>query len=443
MSEPTHARSPRARAIAALVLVVVTAIVFVAGTVGYWNRYVALETDAFMDVVEPAVTSEAFRTELSERVAENVIDLVDAEGRLERRLSAVDGYISEQLIEALDPGPLVTAALAALDLPRLADLAGPVGAAVDARIESAIEALVRSEQFEAASLTLIRRAHAGFVAVARDEVDTLESVTVVDGDLRWNVIPLVIEAVEWVIEEAILPEGEELTLPDLSDNPVASEAISRLRDALGVVLPDDFGQVTVMTEAQVDALQSTAAAFSRLLWLMAITFVALVAAAMWVSPHRRRTTIQLALALIVGVVVANLVIGRIVTAVQEGIVDPGTQSTFLVFADLVVSSLRRIWLGTVVVAVVTLAAAWLPGRSGPIVRSLEENGPVSSYVGRHADAAVAIVIAIAVLMLWWVGLGWLVVAAVILWIVAGLAYIQRARRTTETPEPVEEEDATV
>lgn len=330
------------RAIAATALVVVSAIAVVTTTVAVWAHTTLVDTDAWMETVEPVITSDEFTAELAERVSVAVIEAADVEGRLRVRLGAVDAYVGEQLVEALEPSPAVTAALRELDVPRLSDLAVPIAEAANQRIRSAIDDLIRSDGFRDVLVPLVQRGHEAAVALASD-IESLENVYLAEGEVRWDLVPLVLAGLERVVEQRILG-GDELELPDLSDAPVAGVAIARLSESLDVELPPDFAQVTLMSEDQLTSLQTAADLFEGLVWALIAITAALIIAALVVSPRRARTAIELAGATLIAALVAGLIVDRIVETIQAGLPDEGVRSVFAVLAEVMDASLGRAWL---------------------------------------------------------------------------------------------------
>ena len=102
-------RAVRTRSTLSVVLVVLTAFSVIAATVGFWMHDVVFDTDSFMEIVEPSITSDEFTAVISDRVADEAIAALDLRARLELRLGAVDQYLQEALVDALDPSPAAVA----------------------------------------------------------------------------------------------------------------------------------------------------------------------------------------------------------------------------------------------------------------------------------------------------------------------------------------------
>ncbi|HEY6634974.1 MAG TPA: hypothetical protein VI141_05100 [Acidimicrobiia bacterium] len=427
----------RIRGVASFILVILTAVSVTAAALGWWVHYVVFDTEAFMGVVEPAITSDEFTDALGARLGEEAVTALDLETRLETRLTAVDEFLAEQLIEALDLGPRATDIIANLNVPRFAELAGPLSQAANTRIEGAIVSLVSSDAFSNTLVTAITRGHEATIALVRDDLDSLENVYIEDGNVRWNSLPLLLATIEHVIEQGLL-DGEDVTLPSLEDNPTVAAALDRISEALGFQVPDDLGQITVMTTEDLTTLQGYGTAFDRGVWLLTALALVLVAITIAVSPRRRRTLIQLGVATAISIVLAALATRAAVDAIQERIVSPqGRAAAGSVLAE-VQGSVQAVGIAVFVIAVLVAVVAWLAGRPEQIQKWTEaarratdtgsEPNQVDVFVGRHFDALAVAAVVLALVIVWLVDLTWLS-GLVILALLGGLLWYGMAART--------------
>jgi hypothetical protein len=436
----------RVRGVAAFILVILTALGVTASAIAWWVHYVALDTDAFMEIVEPAVTSDEFTHALGTRLAEETVTALDLETRFTNRLTALDEYIREELVQALDPGPTAQALIDRLDVPSLADLAVPLSAAANERITEAIVGLTASEEFRSAMTAVIRRGHETGVALITDDLESLPNVYVEGEDVKWNALPLVTAAIRFVIEKGILG-GEEISLPDLSDNPIASAAIERLRAALSERIPDDLGQITVMSTDDLAALQGIGDAFDRGLWLLIILTVVLLAVTLIVSPRRRRTVVQLGVATVIAIVIAGLAVRAAVNAVQGRIVSAeGRAAATSVLAQLQ-DSAQAVGITILLIAILVGILAWLGGRPEQIARWIEvgrhavdrqrEPSRMDLFVGRWFDLLAVVVIILALVLMWAIGLDWLWTLVILALVGIFVWYAMSARARYELDQDVE------
>lgn len=419
----------------AVLLVGLSAILVLVAATAWWVHGVVFDTDRFMAIVQPAIESEAFETQLSDSLTEATTEALALDTRLETRLTALDAFLTEGLVEALDLGAPALAVIARLDLPRFADLAEPLATAANTRIGDAIDGLVRSDEFGVASTQLVRRGHEAAVALIRDDLDQFENVYLAEGELRLDTLPLVARAIEYVVEEGLL-DGEDIQPPDLSDNPRLAEGLERVSAAVGERVPDDLGQVTIMAEEDLETIQAAGRTFDRLVWVAIAAAVVAIGAAVAVSPRRRRTTVQLAISVLAALALAAISVDRIATAVRDGIADQGVVDTVSAFTTVAVDSLGGV-LGVVAIVAILIGLlahlagrpAWVQALLGPLGDETRRPSELDRFVDRWLEVGVVIDVGVLLLVAWlsrlnpwWTG-GAVVVLGLGLW----WAYAARAR----------------
>ena len=84
--------------------------------------------------------------------------------------------------------------------------------------------------------------------------------------------------------------------------------MTKLSHALGVTLPSNFGQITLVKSSDLAAIQKGVKAFDRLTLVLPLITILLIALSLWLSVNRRRTLLQLA----VGVSLVMIVERRVV-----------------------------------------------------------------------------------------------------------------------------------
>jgi hypothetical protein len=98
--------------------------------------------------------------------------------------------------------------------------------------------------------------------------------------------------------------GKPVTLPTITSAEVPQEAVTKLSRALGVTLPSNFGQITLVRSSDLETVQRGVQAFDGLTLVLPLVTIALIALSLWLSVNRRRTVLQLAVG------VSLLMIGR-------------------------------------------------------------------------------------------------------------------------------------
>lgn len=358
-NEALRALHPRRRATRrwfAAFLVALTVVAIAASTLSIWIRETVYDTERFMEVVEPALDEPAFYSALSTYVADATLEALDLDVRIAALLEQIDVYLSEALVDAIDPDPQLLARLRAFDRPTLAALSPSMSGALEARVATAVDGFITSDEFRTRLPDLVRRAHTGGVALITDDLDALENVYVEAGEIRLDLIPLIVEALEEVTTEL----GEfvpDVTLPAIVAGR-AQESRERLREELAtslqVQLPDDFGQLTLVSESALSQVQQAARQVDRLVWAIALLASVLLASAIAVSPDRRRTSMQLALGVAATLVGVQLLVRRFEAALLAQITDPDGEQAVGSLLQEVVTDLRTV---TVVIAALAIAAA--------------------------------------------------------------------------------------
>lgn len=321
----------RLRRIGALLLVILTVVVFAAGVAGAWARRTMLDTDRYVATVGPMVEDPAVQEYLARTLTEQTFQALDVQGRLE-------GVLAERASQ-------------------LAFLAGPITDSVEGFVEEQVNAVVSSERFQQLWVEANRLLHEKVLAVLDGDS---ELVTISGNRLVLNLLPAlneVLKGMTGVVSELI---GREVTLPEITPEVTQSAAVTTLEGALGVDLPDDFGTIVVYDADELAAVQQGVRLFERAVYLLAVLFVIGFAAALWVSPRRRRTLVQMTTALAVVLVLER----RFSIAASNSLVDgakPENQAAARAIVDQVLGSLLRYTGWFLAIALITLLISLLTG----------------------------------------------------------------------------------
>jgi hypothetical protein len=345
-------------------LVALTVVAMTASAFAFWTRTTVYDTERFMDVVEPALDDPAFDAALSDYVADASLEALDLDARVTTVLEQVDAYLADALVEAIDPDPRLLARLQAFDRPTLAALSPSMSGALEARVVAIVDGFIISDEFQARFPDLVRQAHAGGVALVTDDLAELPNVYIEAGEVRLDLIPVIIEALQEVTTQLreFLPD---VTLPAIVAGR-AQDGREHLRDELGASLqaelPEDFGQLTLISESALSDVQQSARQADRLIWGIALLALGLLASAIAVSPDRRRTLIQLALGVVASLVVVMLLVRRFEAALLQQITNPdGNQAVRSLFRE-VATNLRTVTVSVALMALAVGIVAYLAGR---------------------------------------------------------------------------------
>jgi hypothetical protein len=417
--------------------------------IAVWAHRTVFDTDAFMETIEPVLQDPAVNAALGDYITEEVTGALALEQRLQEPLADLDAFLSTALLSLLGIEEQGQELLDRFDRPTLEALAGPIADRVNERIATRVDEVMASPEVTVLIPQLVRRAHEGAVALARGEMESLPNVSVVEGDVRFNTLPIIARVLQAMAAElrGLLPDIE---LPDaLSDR--VDEAIAQLREALGDRVPDDFGQVTLMSEDQLVQIQDTATTLDRWTWGLVILAVVLVVVTVLVSPTRRRTVIQLGIGVIIAIILGVLVVRRVETAVIGEISSPARTETARGILENLFAGLRQTIVAVIVVSALVALGFHVAGkpkwvtdtgeRLDELVPGDPRGGGLETWVALNYDFIRIGLAGLALLVLFMTGLGWVPVIivggilAAAFWWLARLR--NRATATPPEPEPVE------
>ena len=400
--EDRPAKRGRARRIGAVLLVVLTVVVFAAGVAGAWARRTVLNTDRYVATVGPLVEDPAVQEYLARTITDQVFTALDVQGRLQVVLE-----------ERAD---------------RLVFLAGPITSSVQGFVQDQVDKVISSERFAELWTQINRIAHEQALRVLEGDTTV---VTVEDGQVVLNLVPVaneVLKGVAGVVSELL---GRPITIPEVTAETVPAEAVSKLEQALGIDLPERFGTVVVYDSQELGAVQQAVDLFDKAVVLLAIVFVLGFAAALWVSPRKRRTLVQLLTALAVVLVLER----RFAIAAANDLVDsarPENQAAARAIVDSFLGSLLSytawflaISLIALVVALVTGPYPWavkLRGWSVDVGRALGgmlqpgERTPATVWIAEHRDPVMMglALLGVVVMLLFDLSIGWFLILALVI-----------------------------
>jgi hypothetical protein len=357
----THLRRrARVRALASGLLVLLTVISMVTATVAVWARQTVMDTDRFMAAVGPALDDPAFYDGLGDVITEQALTALALDDRVSATLTQVDTYLADALIEALDPDQRTLTRLSRIERPSLAALAPPITSALEAEIASIVDGFITSDEFTDRFPDLVRELHRGGTALIRDDLAELPNVYIDGGDVRLDLVPVIAQALQRVTMELgdLLPD---ITIPQVLDDRRDARR-EQLAVSLGRQLPEDFGQLTIMSGTALSEVQQAATRVDRLVGVLALVAVALVAVTLATSANRRRTVAYLAVGLLAGLALTLAAVRRLQAAIVAEIASPdGGRAAQALLGELF-SSLRTLTALTFAAAIGIASIAYLAGR---------------------------------------------------------------------------------
>ena len=431
----------RGRRIVTGLLVVVTSASVVVAAIGVWAHNVLLDTDQFMETVEPALQTPALYTALGDRVSTQVLEVLDLETRIATSLGQLDEFLFDALVDALEIGDRGQSILNSFDRPSLDDLAPTLTSGLEDRIMARIDNFMSSPDLQARVPELARRAHEATVALLRGDLEQIPNVSIQNGEVTLNAIPIIGEAIRRVLPD-LSGLGTEINLPDRFSDRI-DEAREQLAAAVGARLPEDFGQLTIMSEDRLTELQDGVILLDRMMWGLLALAVILLVVTLVISRTRRRTAIQLAVGVIIGLLLAEATLRWVQRQIVEAIVNPTDQDVAVEIIGDVFAGLRQ---GALLIGIAALALglaaylfgrpAWamrVKGRVDHVVAPSPGGSLADRWVSEHYDLVRAVGIGIAVVTIYLIGIS--LPAVLIVGALLGLLLwgVSEMRKRAETP----------
>ncbi|UNO43400.1 hypothetical protein [Streptomyces sp. MST-110588] len=350
-----RARLLAVRRLAAAVVIALVAVLTVTTVVGVWGARTALNTDRWVATVGPLPQDPAVNAAVSTYLTDEIFDRLDVQKRLSDALP-----------------------------PRASFVAAPVTEAVHGYVHDTVSKLLATEQFQSLWRAAHRLAHERITAV----LERRSTGVRVQGDtVTLNLLPLVNNALNALEDKLPTLFGKRLDLPEVTSGQIPPKLHDRIEKALGVSLPEDFGQITLYNRHRLGQLQQGVLAVKRGLVALLIATPLLLGLALWVSPDRRRTLLQLGLWLVIGVTalfgVLRAVRNQLLSQVPSGVYRDGVQQAlWTIFTTLRDRGAQLLWIGVVLALLMYLVG---PGRLPVGLRRHTSRG--ARAVGRFAVRA--------------------------------------------------------
>ena len=285
-------------------------------------------------------------------------------------------------------------------------------------MQKELQQFLASPRAEQAWIRVNTVGHERLVAVLRGES---KYVTINQNDVTLNLLPLIGVALERI--QARLPDilGSRIQLPQIDPNATPDEARAQLSAALGRPLPADFGTVTLLKGDQGHQVQQAINLFDKLVVLVIIVTIALIVAAILVSPRRWYTVLELALGLLLGVVITKVVVAQLEKLLLDSIKKEGVVAVANGIVTSAVDKLATYLVWLIVLAVVVAVAAvigtrpkWLDSAGRSVARlfrvSSDPSAPPTStalWLAKYLDimkiagVGVAVVVMLVIPKTWW------------------------------------------
>jgi uncharacterized membrane protein len=392
-------RLHRTRAVGAVVLAVLTSIALVATTVGIWIDRTVWNTDRYVSIVAPIADDPAVTQALAARLTTYVFEALDVPDRVENALASIPNLP-----------------------PSATFLAGPITASAENVIRQRVETFLASQTFHDLWVQLNRTLHTKIVALLNGDYSQLPNVAVEGGVVQLNLVSAVAEVIRLVVQQGVESLDLNVTIPDIPADLDARAAIDRLASAVGVSLPPDFGQLTIMSQDQLTSYQESARTLDAISGALTIVLVILIGLTLLIANDRRRTLIWLAIGGAAGLLIGGAVIRRVEGRIVDAIQGPGAQAAARDVFAAVSAGLRHagiiVGVATLLVALIAYLAGrpkWLIAATAAVRRATaqrEGGSQLDVWIAAHANAVRIAGVVVAAVVLFVTGIDWVPVAVV-------------------------------
>jgi multisubunit Na+/H+ antiporter MnhC subunit len=216
--------------------------------------------------------------------------------------------------------------------------------------------------------------------------------------------------------------------------------VTKLSGALGVSLPANFGQITLVKSSDLATVQRAVKAFDRLTLVLPLVTIVLIALSLWLSVNRRRTLLQLAVGVsLLMIVERRLVIheqGVLASAAHNPQVAQGVLGDLLHGFFVLTAWVLGVALVVLVIAVLCGPYRWAvalrswvkrTGRSIAGARTGARRGQVITWMASHAAALQLAGAVVAGILLLFVPVSWLSFLIIGVLLAAYEIYLQRIK----------------
>ncbi|MEL6891727.1 MAG: hypothetical protein AAFP84_09035 [Actinomycetota bacterium] len=355
-----------ARRFSAATLAVIAALCVVFGAVGVWAERTLLDTDAWVDAVEPLPSDPAVADALAEFAADELFTTVDMER-------------------------IVTDALPA----EVSMLASPITDGLRAAAGDTVEEIVASDEFRSVWREVNQLAHEEALVLLRGDGD---EVTSADGKVTINLVPLVNSLLTDLSSDASELFGTDIELPTVGETDLDTLR-SALSSEFGVDLPADFAQVVVYDDGRLAEVQRALALLDD--WTVGLFVLAVAAAvgALLLSIDRRRTVAHLAGSVAAVAALVMVIGGPIEDEVLTDIADSGPRAAAAAATGIALSGLDTMLLWLAVLGAVIATIAWLLGPSHLAIRVRTDGArTISAHRSRFQIGGVVVAVGLLVLL---------------------------------------------
>jgi hypothetical protein len=245
------------------VLVALSCLLVLLSTTVVWAHRTLLNTGTFVGTVSPVFKDPAVASAVATRATDQLFTELDLQARLKASLP-----------------------------PKVSFAAAPIANATKGYVAGELTSVLANPKFQDAWIAALTFMHRDLVAVLRGQQNAALSTS--NGYIVLNTVPLINQALGKVSGLASNLTGKNVTLPTITSADPPQQAVNKLSKALGVQLPSNFGEITLVRSSDLATVRQGVKAFDGLTYILPLVTIALIALSLWLSVNRRRTVLQLA-----------------------------------------------------------------------------------------------------------------------------------------------------
>jgi hypothetical protein len=382
-------RRRRIRRSAVGLLVALSCLLVLLSTTEVWAHRTLLNTPTFVGTVAPVFQDPAVASAVAARATDELFTELNLQARLRDALP-----------------------------PKVSFAAVPVTNATKGFVAGELTKVLTSPQFQAIWTAALTSTHHQLVAVLRGQGTAAVSTS--GGYIVLNTVPLINQALAKVSGLASDLTGKPVTLPAITSADPPQQAVTKLSNALGVTLPSNFGQITLVKSSDLAAVQKGVKAFDRLTLVLPLITIVLIALSLWLSVNRRRTVLQLAVGVSLLMIVERRVViheqGTLASAAHNPQVAQSVLGDLLQGYFVLTAWVLGVALAVLVIAVLSGPYRWAVATRSRVTRTWrniagarggDRRGQVITWMASHAAGlqlagAVAAGILLLIVPVWWV-----------------------------------------
>src|SRR5580704_329941 len=408
-------RRRRIRRSVVAVLVALSCLLVLLSTTVVWAHRTLLNTDTFVGTVSPVFKDPAVASAVATRATDQLFTELDLQARLRASLP-----------------------------PKVSFAAAPITNATEGYVAGKLTSVLANPKFQDAWIAALTFMHRNLVEVLRGQ--RTAAISTSDGYIVLNTVPVINQALGKVSGLASDLTGKNVTLPTITSADPPQQAVNKLSKALGVQLPSNFGEITLVRSSDLATVRQGVKAFDGLTLILPLVTIVLIALCLWLSVNRRRTLLQLA----VGVSLLMIVERRGVLHEQSVLANAAhnPQVALSVLGDLLHGFfVLTAWVLGVALVVLVIAVlcgpyrwavamrSWVKrtGRSIAGARGGGRHGRVVTWMASHAAGLQLAGAVVAGILLLIVSVSWISFLIIAVLLAAYEIYLQRIK-----PPPPEE-----